>query len=212
MTFVNILSCCLGLGLGSTASALASVSKATASVSNPSASASVSGILPWSQHWTSVVLQNFFLYSDYEYRVKHIKSIINNEDTEGSSAPYEVHKFVDDTTLSELIPPSHTRTDMANYLTSLLTWTARTTCNSIHPKLKRCFLVASTQLIPPPSSCRPSWCKLNVDRPRQYYSVKSKQETISLNNLKQQQSHHQGRVKMRRDRQIFWLTMKTVLL
>ena len=39
-------------------------------------------------------------------------------------APCEVHKFVDDTTLSELIPPSHTRTDMANYLTSLLTWTA----------------------------------------------------------------------------------------
>ena len=39
-------------------------------------------------------------------------------------APCEVHKFVDNTTLSELIPPSHTRTDMANYLTSLLTWTA----------------------------------------------------------------------------------------
>jgi len=39
-------------------------------------------------------------------------------------APCEVHKFVDDTTLSELIPPSHTQTDMANYLTSLLTWTA----------------------------------------------------------------------------------------
>ena len=119
-----LIYCLAASASGSTASALASVSKATASVSNPSASASVSGILPWSQHWTSVVLQNFFLCSDYEYRVKYIKSIINNEDTEGLSAPCEIHKFVDDTTLSELIPPSHTRTDMANYLTSLLTWTA----------------------------------------------------------------------------------------
>jgi len=31
--------------------------------------------------------------------VKHIKSIINIEYTEGSSAPREVHKIVDDTIL-----------------------------------------------------------------------------------------------------------------
>lgn len=39
-------------------------------------------------------------------------------------AQCEVHKFVDDTTLSELIPPSHPATGMAGFFTHLLTWTA----------------------------------------------------------------------------------------
>jgi len=36
----------------------------------------------------------------------------------------EVHKFVDDTTLSELITPSSPPSNMTDYLSSLLTWTA----------------------------------------------------------------------------------------
>jgi len=39
-------------------------------------------------------------------------------------ASCEVHKFVDDTTLSELITPSNSPSSMTDYLTSLLTWTA----------------------------------------------------------------------------------------
>ena len=36
----------------------------------------------------------------------------------------EVHKFVDDTTLSELITPSRSPYNMTDYLSSLLVWTA----------------------------------------------------------------------------------------
>ena len=36
----------------------------------------------------------------------------------------EVHKFVDDTTLSELIPPPNSPSNMTDYLSSLLIWTA----------------------------------------------------------------------------------------
>ena len=36
----------------------------------------------------------------------------------------EVHKFVDDTTLSELIPPPNSPPNMTDYLSSLLIWTA----------------------------------------------------------------------------------------
>ena len=36
----------------------------------------------------------------------------------------EVHKFVDNTTLSELIPPPNSPSNMTDYLSSLLIWTA----------------------------------------------------------------------------------------
>jgi len=39
-------------------------------------------------------------------------------------ANYEVHKFVDDTTMSELITPSRSPSNMTDYLSSLLSWTA----------------------------------------------------------------------------------------
>jgi len=39
-------------------------------------------------------------------------------------ADCEVHKFVDDTTLSELIFPSNSPSNVTDYLSSLLTWTA----------------------------------------------------------------------------------------
>ena len=66
-------------------------------------------------------------------------------------APCEVHKFVDDTTLSELIHLSHTRTDMANYLTSLLTWTAENDMQLNTSKTKEMLLGRLNPVnIPPP--------------------------------------------------------------
>jgi len=44
--------------------------------------------------------------------------------TDDLRANCEVHKFVDDTTLSELITPSSSPFNMTDYLSSLLTWTA----------------------------------------------------------------------------------------
>ena len=38
-------------------------------------------------------------------------------------ADCEVHKFVDDTTLTELISPSYSPSNMSDYLSSLLIWT-----------------------------------------------------------------------------------------
>ena len=58
----------------------------------------------------------------------------------------EVHKFVDDTTLSELIPPPNSpnptwETILVLYLSTLPTMT----CSLTHPKPRKWSLVASTQ-------------------------------------------------------------------
>jgi len=52
----------------------------------------------------------------------------------------EVHKFVDDTTLSELITPSNSPSNMADYLTSLLTGTADNDMQLNTPKTKEMIL------------------------------------------------------------------------
>jgi len=70
-------------------------------------------------------------------------------------APCEVYKFVDDNTLSELIPPSHTRTDMANYLTSLLTWTAENDMQLNTSKTKEMLLGRLNPVNTPSSQPQP---------------------------------------------------------
>ena len=77
-------------------------------------------------------------YDDFKHRFKKQSKLFSSELRQGSRlGPLsfivmiddlrpncEVHKFVDDTTLSELITPSSSPSNMTDYLSSLLTWTA----------------------------------------------------------------------------------------
>jgi len=60
---------------------------------------------------------------------------------ENLRANCEVHKFVDDTTLSELITPSSSHSNMTDYLSSLLTWTANNDMQLNTSKTKEMTLV-----------------------------------------------------------------------
>ena len=68
---------------------------------------------------------------------------------------------------SELIPPSHTRTDMANYLTSLLTWTAENDMQLNTSKTKEMLLGRLNPVNTPPFS-QPQPVQSNESIPSSY--------------------------------------------